>query len=149
MSRPSERQEKFRIARAFWLGFEEPPLTAASAVATAVASAATSVASAVPVVVPAAVAAAATAATRSRSLRLGLVDAEGTAVQFVPVEFVAGVFGHGRGHGNEAKTTDLAGIAIGGHEAIGHRPVLLEQTPDALFVGVKGQIADVELDLLE
>lgn len=89
----------------------------------------------------------ASTAASGRRLGLGLVDPEGPSVEFVAAQLVAGFFGRGTGHGDKAKSADLAGIAIRGHEAVRHRAILLKELADRVFHRVKRQIAHVEFDL--
>ena len=96
--------------------------------------------------VPAAVPAAAEAVLAS-ALGLGLRDAEGTAVDLHAVDVGHGLASILGSHGHEGEATALAGVALGGDEAVGDGPVLLEHGADLVLGGLVREVANVELDV--
>ena len=59
----------------------------------------------------------------------------------------AGVFGHCRWHGDKAKASHLARVAIGGQKAVRNRSVLFKESAHTVFCGIERQVTNVKLDL--
>eukprot|EP00561_Arcocellulus_cornucervis_P005310 CAMPEP_0185805818 /NCGR_PEP_ID=MMETSP1322-20130828/4083_1 /TAXON_ID=265543 /ORGANISM="Minutocellus polymorphus, Strain RCC2270" /LENGTH=264 /DNA_ID=CAMNT_0028501875 /DNA_START=28 /DNA_END=823 /DNA_ORIENTATION=+ len=125
-----------------------PTTSAATAAAVATASA---VATSAAISASTATATAATAAAAiPTAIGLGprLVDLDGPTVDLAAVH-AQSLLGIGGRHRDEGEAADLAGLAVGGEEAVGDRPVLLEGGADGLLGALVGQVADVELDVGE
>ena len=108
--------------------------------------------SAATVVIPVASSKAATVpaaaeAVLASALGLGLRDAEGTAVDLHAVDVGHGLASILGSHRHEGEATALAGVALGGDEAVGDGPVLLEHGADLVLGGLVREVANVELDV--
>ena len=79
-----------------------------------------------------------TASTATASPRLGFIDTKGASIDFHSIELVAGLFGIAGRHGHKAKASDLARVAIGGHEAIVDGSLLFKEATNFGFGSVTG-----------
>ena len=90
---------------------------------------------------------AAAEAVLASALGLGLRDAEGTAVDLHAVDVGHGLASILGSHRHEGEATALAGVALGGDEAVGDGTVLLEHGADLVLGGLVREVANVELDV--
>ena len=105
--------------------------------------------STIPVASSAAVPTGATAAEAvlASALGLRLRNAEGTAVDLHAVDVGHGLTSILGSHRHEGEATALAGVALGGDEAVGDGSVLLEHGADLVLGGLVREVANVELDV--
>jgi hypothetical protein len=78
---------------------------------------------------------------------LRFIDPNGAAIEFVAIQSLARFFGCLRGHGDEAKTADLARFPVRRQEAINDFTILCKERLDGVLRRVKGQVSHVEFDL--
>ena len=121
--------------------------------ATSVVTVSAAAVSATTVVIPVASSAAAVPtgaaaeAVVASALGLGLRNAEGTAVDLHAVDVGHGLASILGSHGHEGEATALAGVALGGDEAVGDGTVLLEHGADLVLGGLVREVANVKLDV--
>ena len=97
-----------------------------------------------------AISASTAAAAVATAIGLGprLVDLDGPTIDLGAVHGQS-LLGIGGRHRDEGEAADPAGLAVGGEETVGDRPVLLEGGADGLLGALEGQVADVQLDVGE
>jgi hypothetical protein len=87
----------------------------------------------------------ATAATTASRALLGLVHAQRTAVEHLPVHALDGLLGLlRRAHGDEAEATGAAGLAVAHQVDVRHRAELFERSADGLGGRVERKVANVQ-----
>mmetsp|Transcript_12789 Transcript_12789/g.30860 ORF Transcript_12789/g.30860 Transcript_12789/m.30860 type:complete len:317 (-) Transcript_12789:378-1328(-) len=113
-------------------------------VASTVSTATAAVASATTTVATSVISTTTTAAAAALGLRF--VDAQGSSVHFVTIEFFARLLGRRRRHGDKTKAAGFARIAIRRHKGILDLSVLFKDLTDHFRLRVKTEISHVEFD---